>query len=216
MRPPHAGHGRLATWQLSSQFSVPLTVPRSHTLADFAGHVRRDGQFQHHLDARRRTTYRSSARCRPSIRTKSSREAAAASQRATRIARMQVAIRAARLDALVVFGDAQRDRLRRTRVAADYRSARRSQSHDRALGAARIRRSIPTRGPRAWKACLRFCPSRLPVGSVAIVPWLKYGLPPNQQEQLCYGLDKPCAAIESCRRKQRAESCLTRPDHFHR
>ena len=80
---------------------------------DFAGHVRRDEQFQHHLDREgRRTTYDALVRSAPpSVRDQIRPETIAARVAAcdAHIARLKQAIAAARLDALLVVGDDQRE-----------------------------------------------------------------------------------------------------------
>jgi catalytic LigB subunit of aromatic ring-opening dioxygenase len=92
-----------------SSHSPALNSP----LEDFAGHVRRDEQFQHHLDREgRRTTYSQLVRdAVPSIEgeIEPARLAARIAACEAHIQKLQASIHAARLDALVVVGDDQRE-----------------------------------------------------------------------------------------------------------
>jgi len=81
--------------------------------ADFAGHARRDEQYQHHLDLQgRRSSYRELERAAPAAM----RDEIAAERIAARVAacarhldRLAASVAAARLDALIVVGDDQRE-----------------------------------------------------------------------------------------------------------
>lgn len=92
-----------------SSHSPALNSP----LEDFAGHVRRDEQFQHHLDRDgRRTTYSQLVRdAAPTIKREiePAKLAARIAACEAHIQKLQTAIHAARLDALVVVGDDQRE-----------------------------------------------------------------------------------------------------------
>jgi 3-O-methylgallate 3,4-dioxygenase len=98
---------------LVAAFGTSHSPALNSPLEDIAGHVRRDEQFQHHLDREgRRTTYSQLVRdAAPSMarEIEPARLAARIATCGTHIQKLQAAIQAARLDALVVVGDDQRE-----------------------------------------------------------------------------------------------------------
>ena len=98
---------------LVAAFGTSHSPALNSPLEDFAGHVRRDEQFQHHLDRQgRRTTYSQLVQdAAPSMQREiePSRLAARIAACEAHINKLQAAIQQARLDALVVVGDDQRE-----------------------------------------------------------------------------------------------------------
>jgi hypothetical protein len=98
---------------LVAAFGTSHSPALNSPLEDFPGHVRRDEQFQHHLDREgRRTTYSQLVRdAAPSIQREIEppRLAGRIAACDAHIEKLKAAIRAAKLDALVVVGDDQRE-----------------------------------------------------------------------------------------------------------
>ena len=98
---------------LVAAFGTSHSPALNSPLEDFPGHVRRDEQFQHHLDREgRRTTYSQLVRDAAASIAREIEPSSLASRIAAceaHIEKLQAAIQAARLDALVVVGDDQRE-----------------------------------------------------------------------------------------------------------
>ena len=98
---------------LVAAFGTSHSPALNSPLEDFAGHVRRDEQFQHHLDREgRRTTYSQLVRdASPSMEREiePSKLAGRIAACEAHVKKLQTAIHDARLDALVVIGDDQRE-----------------------------------------------------------------------------------------------------------